>query len=110
MNNRQFLDCIFELTTKSPYATLEDLRHLIPETPDNLEAIKHLSIQADENSVGVSTHDGILASSIINTLEDAPIPAEIKSRYPRLNEKEWQSVLRFCTLVLSALEGQKHLE
>ena len=107
MSNKQFLDCIIKLTSKGSQTTIEDLRHLIPETPDNLEAIKHLSVQEDDNAIGVGTHSGILASSIINTLEESPIPTEVKSRYPQLSEREWQGILRYCTLVLCALERTK---
>jgi len=107
MNNKQFLESISKLTTKGTQTSIEDLRQLIPETPDNLEALKHLSIQEDNNSVGVGTRSGVLASNVINTLEETPIPPEIESRYPQINNNEWQSLLRFCTLVLCAIERNK---
>jgi len=107
MNKKNFLEKITELLEKGTSTSVEDLFTQVPDTPDNLDAIKYLSIQESDHATGVGVSDGVLASSLINTLEDAPMPAVIKLRYPRLNEKEWASALRYCTLVLCALEGDK---
>jgi len=110
MNNKKFLDSIFELTTKEPNAGRERLQNLILDygshTPDNIEAIQNITCLVKETTSGIGTNSGILASDIINTLEESHIPAAIKLRYPELEQKEWEGVLRFCTLILCACEQE----
>ena len=109
MKNKIFIDSIIGLTEQDPDTANEALRHAIlrygSETPDNREAVQHLAIQADDFGKGVGTTGGILASRVINILEESPIPVGVKAKYPELSEKQWEAVLRYCTLVLSALEG-----
>ena len=111
MKNKLFLDSIVGLAKQDPATSDEALRHIIlqygSETPDNIEAVQHLSYLWNEDTSGVGTMSGILAANIINLLEESPVPTEIKSQYPELKDKEWESILRFCTLVLCALENTK---
>ena len=108
MKNKIFLDSIIGLAEQAPIASTEMLRDAIlqygSETPDNIEAVKHLAIQEDDFAKGVGTTGGILASRVINMLEESSIPTEVKAQYPELSKKEWEAVLRYCTLVISALE------
>ena len=109
--NKLFLDSIIGLSKQDSDASTVALRHLIlqhgSETPDNIDAVQHLAIQEDDFGKGVGTIGGLLASNVINILEESPIPAGVKAQYPALSEKEWQAVLRYCTLVLIALEERK---
>jgi len=107
MNKKKFLEVIGEQIQEGSGASVDIILRQIPDTSDNQEAVKNLSIQEDDNVVGVGSNSGVLASSLINSLEDLPVPAAIKLRYPHLHEKEWASLLRYCTLVLCALEEDK---
>ena len=75
-------------------------------TPDNLEAVRNIAYVTDGNTYGVGTESGILASAILNKLEETGIPPELKSDFPHMSIEAWEGTLRYCTLVLCALEGR----
>ena len=47
--------------------------------------------------------DKVPMAEIACALEDLPMPAELKNRFPDLSEADWDAYTRFCTLILSAL-------
>jgi hypothetical protein len=83
------------------------------ETLDNFEMAAHLEIGSLEEphtppAIGMKIKNkAISISSILNTMEDMPLPKHVSEAYPDLNEAEWSAALRFTTLILIALEKQK---
>jgi hypothetical protein len=83
------------------------------ETPDNLEMAAHLEIGSLKEphgppAIGMKIKNkAIPISSILNKIEDMPLPEHVSEYYPDLTEAEWSAALRFTTLALIALEAPK---
>ena len=111
MNNKKFIESICDLQSKEKKEAIDQLHRLIldygSETPDNLEAVNNITYIVNKYICGVGTQSGILASDILNSLEETSIPPEIKNKFPNLKKNEWEGILRYCTLVLCALEENK---
>ncbi len=105
MTKEEFLSTLTTLVESN--GTQQQLKQLITdygsETPDNLEAGKHLEFVERNQYRGVGSHNHLL-SDVLNTLECTELPPYIKEEFPDLSQKEWESLLRMATLIASAME------
>lgn len=112
-NNKRFLRCIDELLSSSTEAKTKELRKAIlaygSETPDNIDCAQRIE-NADYKDVGMDYHGLVLSntdislSTLLNTAEGSAVPELVTARYPGITQEDWDSVLRFCTLLLSSLD------
>lgn len=81
-------------------------------TPDNVAAIERIEIGPLEDETSAQTTGLRLASTgaslatILNVLEDAPIPPAVAESLPNLTPDDYESALRVVTLLLTAIENR----
>lgn len=82
------------------------------ETPDNLSAVKLVDVgafkytQLEQNGGLRLAITQTALTDVLNALEGAPIPAQLKEAMPTLTQAEFDAVLRVAVLTLAAFENQ----
>ena len=74
------------------------------ETPDNLQCVADLDFGPIEDGAGLRLSKLELPiSDLAYELENLPLPAELKSRFPGLEERDWEAFGRLVTLLLISI-------
>ena len=91
---------------------LQDLRAALlafgSETDDNRDAVENLRLVARRGTtaLGVAGTDAALVD-ILNAMEDLPLPEELRTRFPGLNQSAWEASLRLTTLIMLAFTPER---
>lgn len=118
-SKKQFISALLDTTNLSQAKVLELESRIVEalldfgsETEDNVNCVDRIGIRKipdynDRCTVGLALKsNSVLVSDILNHAEGSSVPQEIRERFPKLKQEDWDAVLRLATLVFSALEGR----
>lgn len=83
------------------------------ETPDNLACMRHVEIGPITDGTSLArpcwglrlAGAGEALSKVMNCAEGMDVPAMVLDQYPGISQDEWDALLRFATMILSAFES-----
>lgn len=91
-------------------AIMNTLLAIGSETEDNLNCHKHIEYGMIDAPHSFSVYGlkvkgkAIPIASVMNALEDLPLPTVVKDYFPDLTEHEWMAITRMTTMILISLE------
>lgn len=94
---------------------LKALKHWLlmygSETEDNVRAVRSLVLVPSRDGGDWKQPGcrgaGVSLSELAWALEDMPLPAKLRRRFPTLDQEKWEDSLRLVVLLLSALTTTK---